>query len=158
MTTLLTRVSLVWVPDRVNIWLRFGHPVVEYIQDSQRRVADFAPGMLLCRIEWQANRYGTTRWVLRVLQTADAGEAVQVVTGVQPGALVLLRVSSQQRVMQVLGLIDDMEAQGLDPTLTPPHYWRMAHNRLAANLLPPSYTPERQAASRAVLIASEAAR
>jgi len=146
MSTLLTRVSLIFIPDRVNIWLRFGHPVAEHLQDGQRRVADFAPGTLLCRIEWQANCYGTTRWVLRVLQTASAGETVQIVTGVQPGAQILLRVLSQQRVMQVLGLIDDLEAQGHDPARVPPDYWRMVHNRLAAHMPPPAYTPERHAA------------
>lgn len=146
MSTLLTRVSLIFIPDRVNIWLRFGHPVAEHLQDGQRRFADFAPGALLCRIEWQANRYGTTRWVLRVLQTASAGETAQVVTGVQPGAQILLRVSSQQRVIQVLGLIDDLEAQGHDPSHVPPDYWRTVHNRLAAHMPPPAYTPERHAA------------
>lgn len=146
MSTLLTRVSLIFISDRVNIWLRFGHPVAEHLQDGQRRFADFAPGALLCRIEWQANRFGTTRWVLRVLQTTSAGETVQTVTGMQPGAQILLRVSSQQRVMQVLGLIDDLEAQGHDPAGVPPDYWRMVHNRLVAQMPPPAYTPERHAA------------
>lgn len=148
MSVPLTRVQLLFVPDRVNVWLRFGEPVAVHDLDAQRRVADFAPGSLFCRVEWQANRYGTTRWVLMVMQTVAPGESVSCVKGVQPGAQTLLRGSGQPRVMQLLGLIDQLETGGLSPCSVSPDYWRLVQHRIAARQPLPDYTPERHLAAQ----------
>ena len=70
----LTRVALVFVPEKRNVWLRFGRPAHETIIDRQRRTAEFAPGAVFCRIRWEANAYGTMLWQLAVLQAAAPGE------------------------------------------------------------------------------------
>lgn len=148
MSVPLTRVQLLFVPDRVNVWLRFGESVAIHDLDAQRRVADFAPGSLFCRVEWQANHYGTTHWILMVMQAAKLGECVSCVRGVQPGARPLLRGSGLPRVMQLLGLIDQLEAGGLSPCSVSPDYWRLVQHRIAARQPLPNYTPERHLAAQ----------
>lgn len=140
MSLSLTRVQLVFIPDCINVWLRFGAPVRIYNLDDQRRIADFAPDSLFCRVEWQANRYGTTRWVLAVMQAAEPGTSTARVTGVQPGAHILLRGSGQPRVMQLLGLIDQLEADGVPPASVSPDYWRLLQHHIAARQPLPIYT------------------
>lgn len=143
----LTRVQLVFMPDRINVWLRFGVPVQIRNLDDQRRIADFAPASVFCRVEWQANRYGTTRWVLAVMQAAEPGTSTAKVTGVQPGAHILLRGSGQPRVMQLLGLINQLEAEGISPTSVSPDYWRLLQHHMAARQPLPIYTLARHEAA-----------
>lgn len=64
----LTRVSLAYVEQRIDLYLRFGEPTRTIRLDRWRRVAVFLPGALFCRIRWHANDYGTIRWQLMVMQ------------------------------------------------------------------------------------------
>src|SRR6202045_4867177 len=132
MSAQLTRVALVFIPQRINVYLRFGRHKNKWIVDSHRCVAEFCPGEIFCRIRWQANEYGTTVWELSILQAAAPGESVRRVAGVVPGALLLLRVDGPQKVQAVLRLIDAIEAQQIDPSNVAPSYWQVAHNRFAA--------------------------
>ena len=88
------RVSLAFVEHRVNVYLRFGHPVREIVLDRWRRVAVLAPGMVCCRIKWLGNDYGTALWQLMVLQAPvpidDTQRDVQRIAGVLPGARILV--------------------------------------------------------------------
>ncbi len=143
-----TRVALIHVPDRTNVWLRFGHPVQESVRDRHRRVAAFAPGAVFCRVCWEANDYGTTLWRATVLQVGVRGEGVQRLRGVHPGAVVLLHALSARPVKALLELVDRIEQLGIDPAEVAPTYWRMAHNRLAARVLVPPYTRDRHDAYR----------
>ena len=45
---------------------------------------------LFCRIRWESNDYGTTRWQLMVMQACTPLDAVQRIPGVRPGARLLL--------------------------------------------------------------------
>ena len=146
MTGTLTRVALVFVPEKRNVWLRFGRPAHETIIDTQRRTAEFVPGAVFCRIRWEANAYGTTLWQLAVLQAAAPGEALQRIAGIVPGATLLLHVGAAAKVQVVLRLIDAVEATRVDPADVAPSYWRMVHNRLAARVDVSPYTPDRHAA------------
>ena len=149
MHTPLTRVMLVFVPDRCNVWLRFGQPIRVVPIDRWRRCADFAPHTIFCRVRWVANAYGTIVWQLAVLQTAAPQSTMRHIAGVLPGAVPLLQVTTEGRVQQVLQLIDTIEAHAISPVDVSPHYWQMLHNRLAARLPLPLYTAERHAAHRA---------
>ena len=146
MSAQLTCVALVFIPERMNVYLRFGHPVAERIIDAQRRVAEFAPNDVFCRIRWEANDYGTTLWQLSVLQAAAHGDQCQRIAGVIPGATLLLHVDGARKVQPVLRLIDAIEGQEVDPAEVAPSYWRMAHNRLAARVEVGPYTLDRHAA------------
>lgn len=140
------RVSLAFVVQRVNVYLRFGRPAREIVLDRWRRVAVFLPGAVCCRIKWLGNDFGTALWQLMVLQAPTPLNDTQRVSGVSPGARILLRADGEPRVKAVIASIDAIEQSGIDPCTVAPVYWRMAGNRLAARLPLPAYTPERHAA------------
>jgi hypothetical protein len=71
---------------------------------------------------------------------------MQRITGIRPGARLLLCAEGESHVRSVLRSIDAIEALGLDPAATAPSYWRTLGNRLRAHLPPPVYTVERHAA------------
>jgi hypothetical protein len=142
----LTRVSLAFVAQRINLYLRFGHPVRELRQDLHRRCALFAPAAMFCRIRWESNDYGTIRWQLMVLQAGTPLDAVQRIAGIQPGARLLLCAEGERQVQSVLPQIDAIEALGIDPAAVSPAYWCTLGNRLSARLPLPAYTAERHAA------------
>ncbi len=144
--TPLTRVSLAFVKNRINVYLRFGHPVRELRRDRWRRYAIFTPSAVFCRVRWESNDYGTTRWQLMVLQAYTPFHDVQRIAGIQPGARLLLCAEGERQVKSVLPRIDAIEALGIDPAAVSPAYWRMLGNRLSARLPLPAYTVERHAA------------
>jgi hypothetical protein len=144
--TPLTRVALAFVERRINLYLRFGHPARELRLDRWRRCAVFLPAALFCRVRWESNDYGTTRWQLMVLQAGTPPDAVQRIAGIQPGARLLLRAEGEGQVQSVLPQIDAIEALGIDPAAVSPAYWRTLGNRLSAHLPLPAYTVERHAA------------
>jgi hypothetical protein len=142
----LTRVSLAYLEQRINLYLRFGHPVRELRIDRWRRCASFFPATTFCRVHWESNEYGTTRWQLLVLRTCTPPDSMQSISGVQPGARLLLRAEGGRQAAPVLQRIDAIEELGLDPAAVSPAYWRTLHNRLIARMPLPAYTAERHAA------------
>lgn len=143
------RVSLAFVEDRVNVWLRFGQPTVEIVLDRWRRVAMFVPGTVCCRVKWIGNVSGTALWQLLVIQAPTPFEDAQRVAGVLPGARILLRSDGEAQVEAVLAVIDAIEALGIDPCTVAASYWRMLGHRQAAGLPLPAYAAERHAANLA---------
>ena len=142
----LTRVSLAYVAQRINLYLRFGNPARTVQLDRWRRCAAFLRAAIFCRIRWESNDYGTTRWQLMVLQACTPLDAMQSIPGVRPGACLLLHAEGEQKVRAVLTQIDAIEALGIDPADVSPAYWRTLGNRLAARLPLPDYTAERHSA------------
>ena len=142
----LTRVSLVYVERRIDVYLRFGEPAHVVRLDRWRRVAMFLPSATFCRIRWQANDYGTIRWQLMVMQACTPLDAAQRISGVQPGARLLLHVERESAVRAVLAQLDAIEALGIAPVNVSLAYWRTLGNRLAARQPLPEYTAERHAA------------
>ncbi|CAG4892897.1 DUF2840 domain-containing protein [Paraburkholderia gardini] len=145
-TASLTLVSLAYIEQRINLYLRFGEPARTVRLDRWRRVAVFLPGAVFCRIRWQANDYGTIRWQLMVMQACTPLDAVQRIPAVRPGARLLLHAEGEPVVRAVLTQFDAIEAQGIAPADVSPAYWRTLANRLAARLPLPVYTAERHAA------------
>nr|WP_325346802.1 DUF2840 domain-containing protein [Xylophilus sp.] len=144
--TLLTRVSLAYVERRINLYLRFGRPLSELRLDRWRRCAGFAPGAVFCRVRWESNDYGTTRWQLMVLQARTPGERMQRIAGIRPGAHQLLCAEGEAAVQAVLQRIDAIETLAIDPADTAPAYWHTLGNRLASRQPLPAYGAERHAA------------
>lgn len=142
----LTRVALAFVEQRINLYLRFGNAARTLQLDRWRRSAVFLPASIFCRIRWESNDYGTTRWQLMVMQAWTPLDAVQRIPGVQPGARLLLHAEGEQKVRAVLVKIDAIEALGIVAIDVSPAYWRTLGNRLAARLPLPDYTAERHAA------------
>ena len=141
----LTRVTILFLPERVNDRVRFGAPAAERIIDRRCRVELFASGAVFAYVQWRANRYGTEHWRLWVLQAARAGERAETVPGIAPGAHIWLSTGGATKVTRALTLIDAIEAQALDPASLPESYWRTAHNRIAAGLEPRVYAPAEHA-------------
>lgn len=141
-----TSVTLLFLHERVNVWLRFGAPQQEIDRNRSRRLVVFAPGAIFCRVHWESNAYGTTLWRLAVMQAGDGETPLQRVLGVHPGAHLLLEANGQRAVQRVLHLIDGIEAQGIPPIDVAPHYWRVLHNRLLGRQSLPLYTLARHAA------------
>lgn len=141
------QLSLVFVEQRVNAWLRFGKPVRETVLNRWRRIAVFEPGAVCCRVKWIANDYGTALWQLMVLQAPMPFDSAQRVAGVVPSARILLRADGELQVKAVLVVIDSIEALGIDPCAVAVTYWRTVGNRLAARQPLSEYTLERHAAS-----------
>lgn len=144
--TPLTCVSLAFVEQRINLYLRFGRPVHELRLDRSRRSAIFTPAAVFCRVRWESNDYGTTRWQLMVLQAGSPSDDFQRIAGIQPGARLLLCAEGEPQVQSVLPQIDAIETLGIDPAAVSPAYWRTLGNRLSARLALPDYTAERHAA------------
>jgi hypothetical protein len=142
----LTRVALAYIDQRFDLYLRFGDPARIIRFDRWRRCEVFTPNAVLCRIRWQANDYGTIRWQLMVMQACMPMDGAQRISGVQPGARLLLHAEGEQSVRAVLARIDAIEALGITPVGVSPAYWRTLANRLAARLPLPEYTAERHAA------------
>jgi hypothetical protein len=142
----LTRVALAFVEQRINLYLRFGDAARTLQLDRWRRSAMFLPASIFCRIRWESNDYGTTRWQLMVMQACTPLDAVQRIPGVQPGAGLLLHAEGEQKVRAVLVKIDAIEAMGIAAIEVSPAYWRTLGNRLAARLSLPDYTADRHAA------------
>lgn len=142
----LTRVSLAFVAQRMNLYLRFGAPARIVQLDRWRRVAVFLPSAVFCRIRWEANDYGTTCWQLMVMQACTPLDVAQRIPGVQPGARLLLHTEGERRVRAALERIDAIEALGITAGDVSPAYWHTLGNRLAAHLPLPDYTAARHAA------------
>ena len=142
----LTRVALAYIDQRFDLYLRFGDPARIIRFDRWRRCAVFTPNAVLCRIRWQANDYGTIRWQLMVMQACMPMDGAQRISGVQPGARLLLHAEGEQSVRAVLDRIDGIEALGIASAATSPAYWRTLANRLAARSPLPEYSIERHAA------------
>lgn len=145
----LTRVTVLFLADRVNDRVRFGTPMAERIIDRRARIELYASGAVFGYVQWRADRYGTQLWRLWVLQAAKPGERAETLPGVAPAAHVWLSAAGMARVTRALALVDAIEAQGLNPTALPESYWRTVHNRIAAGLEPRVYAPAELAERRA---------
>nr|WP_052321640.1 DUF2840 domain-containing protein [Ralstonia sp. A12] len=142
----LTRVAMAHIHQRFDLYLRFGEPVRTLRIDRHWRCAMFLPASVFCRIRWQANDYGTVRWQLMVMQACRAQEGAQRISGVQPGARLLLRAEGDHQVRAVLEGIDVIETLGFAAVDVSPAYWRTLGNRLIVRLPLPEYSVERHAA------------
>lgn len=141
-----TLVSLIFIPRRMNVYLRFGRPLEVREIDHRKRVALFAPGSVFCRIWSQSNDFGNTRWDLSILQALGPGESGQRVIGIAPGAKLLLHVDAPRGRRAAMGLIEAIEKQGIDPTQVAPTYWQTVHGRIAARCEASRYTSEQHQA------------
>ena len=141
-----TLVSLLFIPRRLNVYLRFGRPLAVRDIDQRKRVARFAPGSVFGRVCSESNDFGTTRWELAVMQAIGPGENGQRVVGVAPGAKLLLHVDTPRGRRVATALIEAIEGQGIDPTTVAPSYWQTVHGRIATRCEPARYSGEQHQA------------
>ena len=134
----LTLVSLVWIDQRRQHWIRFGHPASDQVLDRHRRVMGFKPGSMFALVRWAAGSRGTMLSRLDILIAPQTCEPCISLPGVRPGGISLLRLTGWSRVEKALQVIDAVEALKLDPAVTAPDYWRHVHARLSVGETPTS--------------------
>jgi hypothetical protein len=149
MTRALTRVALVSVNARINVYLRFGAPARWEWRNAHLRYAFFAPESIFSRVWWEGNAYGTTAWRLAIFQARAPGQTLQSVVGVRPGGAILLQTQGDRGVKRVLSLIAAIELHGTAPKDVGPSYWRTVHNRLLGRSDVGPYGFDRRAAETA---------
>jgi Protein of unknown function (DUF2840) len=147
--TLLTRVSLAFIAHRIDLSLRFGHPLRELPMDSGWRCAVFLPRALFCRTHWACLDDSSVRWQLMVLQACTPWDGMRHIAGIQPGAHILLHAQGEHPMQSVLQQIEAIEALGIDPVAVLPAYWRTLGEHLAAQRPLPAYTAALHTAYRA---------
>lgn len=140
MSAYLTQVKLTSMPKRVRFWLRFGRSVEERAPHRLKRLLYFAPQSVFCTVRWHGNDYGTILWQLSILRAVAPWERASTLLDVDPGADVLLRVSSKANILKVLSIIKLIEGLPLDPAKVSPEYWRTLQNRLLAREVVPEYS------------------
>jgi hypothetical protein len=139
----LTHVELTHIEKRIENWIRFGRHVSEQILDRRRRVLSYRPGSVFGFIRWAANDYGTVASRIDIVRAVAPGEAYQTLPFIRPGGEILLTVDGWPKVRQVLQLVDDVEAVGLDACDVAPDHWRHVANRMSVGQAPRAYSPER---------------
>lgn len=146
----LTWVQVVRRGARLEHWIRFGKPCRTETLDGAARRLGFPPGAVFAYVRWQAHDVGDVRTRLDVLRApgGSPGPKAVGVPGVSRPARRLLAAAGAPQVIHALGLIDHIEAQGIDPTGIPEGYWRRAEARLIAGLRPRPYAASRPAAGR----------
>lgn len=143
---MLTHVTLDWRNGVAEDWLRFGRPVAERIISRTRRQESYAPDQVFALVRWASNDYGTVRSTLDIVRAVAPVEPFTTLPNVDPGGEILLAMRGWPKVAQVFCLIDDIEADGIDPCDVAPDHWRHMHNRLAVAARPRSYSSARHRA------------
>lgn len=142
----LTEVTLFWRAGEREDWLKFGRPIAERLVDRRRRIECYAAGQLFALVRWASNDFGTARSTVAVVRAVAPSERCTAVAQVDPGGELLLFVRGWPRVARVFGVIDAIEASGIDPCHVAPEHWRHVHNRLAGRERPRPYSPSQHRA------------
>ena len=145
----LTAVELIFYPDHLNHRLRFGAALRRIRLDRRRALAVFAPGAVFAYVRWSANAYGTAHWSIVILKAAAPGDPIALINGVRPGAHVLVAGFGVTDTRRLLGLIDQLQADGFEPGLVSEAWWRHVHNRLQVRRPPRDYDASQHAAAMA---------
>ena len=110
----------------------------------------FEPGAVFVQVLRETVRSGTDRWRLAVLRAGGPGERLCRVTGVRPGAELLLWVTGKGRTEHVLRTFAAIRRLGIDPVDVSPPWFAGAGAALNADIAPPPYSADQHAAHVAV--------
>lgn len=133
----LTAVILSYRKNRHNHRLLFGTPHLRLRRGWRREVAAFAPGDVFGYERWQADKYGTQDWSIRVCRASGSGP-VSAMPGINPGAEILLEARGKTRVKRCFAALDSLKDNSIELASWPEYQWRILHNDL---LLPPRFEP-----------------
>ena len=131
---------------RHQITLPFARPAVERADGW----FGFEPGAVFVQVLREAARRGPDRWRLAVLRAGGPGERLCRVTGVRPGAELLLWVTGKGRTARVLRTFAAIRRLGIDPVDVSPPWFARAGAALNADIAPPPYSADQHAAYLAV--------
>jgi len=126
----LTAVLICYRKNRLNHRLIFGAPAFEIRRGWHRAVAVFRTGQIFAYERWNANQYGTQDWKLFVCCAVQAGQ-ITPVSGIHPGANVLLQARGTTQVKRALAATESLKKTHKNLVNITPAYWRHLHNSLA---------------------------
>lgn len=106
-----TLVMLAWRKRRRNHRLLFGEPQRRIRLDWQRSIAAFQPGDIFGYERWEANKFGTQHWSIYVAQAGQHSNALTVMPGVKPGAVLLTKMWGSDACKRFLKRLDMLRAQ-----------------------------------------------
>lgn len=129
----LTAVILSYRKNRHNHRLLFGTPRLHIRRGWRLKLAAFTPGDVFGYERWQADKYGTQDWSIRVCRAVENG-AVSVVPGILPGAEILLEARGKTRVKRCFHALDELKSSGVSLAEWPDFRWRILHNKLLVPL------------------------
>ncbi|MGV6876461.1 DUF2840 domain-containing protein [Pseudochelatococcus sp. B33] len=135
-----TSVTTVFVPDRINVRLRFARPVRMHRLDHRRSRSLFAPDSIFTLLRWEGGPFGTVISHIAIMRAVAPGKTCWAWPYVDPGAETLLFAAGWHNVERALQAIDAVEALGVDPADAAPDYWRHVHNKLRVRDLPHPYS------------------
>jgi hypothetical protein len=134
----LTRLIVMHQEDKRRHQLVFGYPVLirEIGGPYCERHLFFEPGQLFGLEIWEANDYGTVRWLLLVLRAAEPGERVALLPQLAPGGEILLAAQGRNRVRSARSWLRSLADCGVDLVSLPLDYYRASHFKLKTRLSP----------------------
>ncbi len=112
-------------------WLRFGKPAASTRDSRGHRVECYAPGQIFGLAQSIAATRGDASSTFEVHQACGSSQQQPVSSSCLTGSIILLSVKGWRHVRHVLGLIDAIEALGIDPCSLAPAFWLEIHMRLA---------------------------
>jgi len=142
----LTIVELVFYPEYLNFWLRFGQPGQRIDLDRRRALAVFEPGQIFGYVRWHANEFGTRAWNLSIGKTRWPNQQITRLEGVRPGATILLSLSGAGWVRRALKCLDNLESEGIALKDVSASYYRHLHCRVLIRSKVRSYSAKQHAA------------
>ena len=117
-----TAIVLSYRKNRKNYRLLFGHPQQEIRRGWHRKLAVFEPGELFAYERWEANSYGTQRWQIMVCRTVQNGSVTKI-SGVYPGAKLLLMVNGKTKSKRFLSCLDWLNSTAIAPKTIRDRIW-----------------------------------
>lgn len=107
-----------------ELWIRFGRPAFSIRHRTEPVTECYAPGQILGFARSMTKAQGSARSNFNVVQACHASATGSALSDLQSAAVILLSVSGWRRARHVLGLIDALEALGIDPCDLSPDFWR----------------------------------
>lgn len=115
--------------NRRNYRLLFGQPEREIRRGWQRKLAIFLPEQVLGYERWEANSYGTQGWDITVCRTVKSGSVTRI-SGILPGAKLLLKVQGTTKSKRFLECLDGIKALEIAPETVSDRQWMELNNAL----------------------------
>jgi hypothetical protein len=133
----LTRVILRFDENKRRHELLFGIPAsFEEICGSLERHVFFTPGQVFGLEIWEANDYGTVRWILYILKSLAPGEKGSTLAPVSPGAEILFCVRGAKKVRLAHRWLRSLTDSTRALVSIDPDYYRASHFRFKLSRRP----------------------
>mgnify|MGYP003884016617 CR=1 FL=1 len=136
-----TRVELHRDRPARTLWLRFGKPAMSMRSARGYRVECYAPGQIFGLARSISATQGNANSSFEVHLACRSSGSSSEPGGCEAGSVILLSVTGWRQVRHVLGVIDAIEALGIDPCNLASEFWEEIQTRLVASQGPGTKVP-----------------